>query len=71
MAVTLTRSPDNTQCIAAIEEAKWADYQGESYINLKWRVMRPAEYANRVLFQKLKFLSMATKATRQNDAYGD
>ena len=49
--------PDNTQCIAAIEEAKWADYQGESYINLKWRVMRPSEFANRVIFQKLKVFS--------------
>ncbi len=47
--------PNNTQCIAAIEEAKWASYEGESYINLKWRVMRP--YANRVIFQKLKVFS--------------
>ena len=45
--------PNNTALIAAIEEAKWADYQGESYINLKWRVMRPSEFANRVIFQKL------------------
>ena len=47
--------PNNTQCIAAIEEAKWSEWEGESYINLKWRVMRP--YANRVLFQKLKVFS--------------
>jgi len=46
--------PDNTSCIAAIEEAKWDSYEGDSFINLKWRVMRPAAYANRVLFQKLK-----------------
>lgn len=45
--------PNNTALIAAIEESKWSEYQGEHYINLKWRVMRPAEYANRVLFQKL------------------
>lgn len=49
--------PNNTQLIAAIEEAKWSEYQGESYINLKWRVMRPQEYANRVLFHKLKVFS--------------
>ena len=49
--------PNNTALIAAIEEAKWADYQGESYINLKWRVMRPSEFANRVIFQKLKVFS--------------
>lgn len=52
--------PNNTQLIAAIEEAKWADYQGDSYINLKWRVMRPAEYANRVLFHKVKVFGMST-----------
>ena len=46
--------PNNTALIAAIEEAKWDSYQDESYISLKWRVMRPAEYANRVIFQKLK-----------------
>ncbi|WP_297922076.1 hypothetical protein [uncultured Agitococcus sp.] len=45
--------PNNTALIAAIEEAKWAEYDGEHYINLKWRVMRPADYANRVIFQKL------------------
>jgi len=45
--------PNNTALIAAIEEAKWDSYEGVSYISLKWRVMRPADYANRVLFQKL------------------
>ncbi len=49
--------PNNTALIAAIEEAKWAEYEGERYINLKWRVMRPADYANRVIFQKLKVFS--------------
>jgi hypothetical protein len=43
--------PNNTALVAAIEEAKWADWEGESYINLKWRVMLPAEYANRVIFK--------------------
>lgn len=45
--------PNNTALIAAIEEAKWDSYEGDNYISLKWRVMRPSEYANRVLFQKL------------------
>ena len=49
--------PNNTALIAAIEEAKWAEYDGEHYINLKWRIMRPADYANRVLFHKLKVFS--------------
>lgn len=49
--------PNNTALIAAIEEAKWSSYESEDYINLKWRVMRPAEYANRVIFHKLKVFS--------------
>ena len=49
--------PNNTALIGAIEEAKWSSYEGEDYVNLKWRVMRPAEYANRVIFQKLKVFS--------------
>ena len=49
--------PNNTALIAAIEEAKWAEYDGDHYINLKWRIMRPADYANRVIFQKLKVFS--------------
>ena len=53
----ITPIPNNTALIGAIEEAKWSEYQGEHYINLKWRVMRPAEFANRVLFQKLKVFS--------------
>ena len=53
----ITPIPNNTALIAAIEEAKWAEYDGEHYINLKWRVMRPADYANRVIFQKLKVFS--------------
>ena len=56
--------PDNTKCIAAIEEAKWADYQGESYINLKWRVMRPNEYGNRIIFQKLKVFEHGDKGDK-------
>lgn len=51
--------PDNTSCIAAIEEAKWDSYEGDSFINLKWRVMRPSAYANRVIFQKLKVYGTA------------
>jgi len=50
----ITPIPNNTQLIAVIEEAKWNEFQGDSTINLKWRVMRPADYANRVIFHKLK-----------------
>lgn len=46
--------PAKTGCIAAIEEAKWDDYEGDRYISLKWRVAQPQQYANRVIFQKVK-----------------
>ena len=46
--------PAKTGCIAAIEEAKWDEYEGDRYISLKWRVSRPEAYANRVIFQKVK-----------------
>ena len=50
----LTPIPNKTGCVAAIEEAKWDDYEGDRFINLKWRVAKPAEYGNRVIFQKIR-----------------
>lgn len=44
--------PKDTGLLAAIEEAKWDDYEEDSYISLKWRVLK-GEYQNRVIFQKL------------------
>lgn len=44
--------PKDTGLLAAIEEAKWDDYEGDDYISLKWRVLK-GEHQNRVLFQKL------------------
>lgn len=46
--------PDNTQVKAAIDEAKWDDYEGERYISLRWNVLAPAEYKGRKVFQKVK-----------------
>lgn len=51
--------PNDTTCIAAIEEAKWDSYQADRYISLKWRVMQPDAYANRVIFHKVKVFGMA------------
>ena len=48
--------PNATGCIAAIEEAKWDEYKDDEYISLKWRVMKPAEFANRVIYQKVKVM---------------
>lgn len=46
--------PDDTQCIAAIEEAKWDQYEADHYISLKWKIIQPDQYARRVIYQKLK-----------------
>lgn len=51
--------PNGTGCIAAIEEAKWDEYKDDEYISLKWRVMKPADYANRVIYQKVKVMGTA------------
>jgi hypothetical protein len=40
--------PKDTRVLAIGEEAKNDSYQ------VKWRITQPAEYANRVIFQKLK-----------------
>lgn len=52
--------PKDTGLLAAIEEAKWNDYENDSYISLKWRVLK-GEYQNRVIFQKL-YVQGDTKA---------
>lgn len=47
--------PDNTRVMAEIEEAGWASMQDGSgrHVALKWRILDPEQYANRVIFQKL------------------
>lgn len=51
--------PKNTRVVATCEEAGNDSYNGENYISLKWRVNLPKEYANRVIFQKLKVYDQA------------
>ena len=46
--------PDGTSVLAIAEEATNKEYQGDEYINIKWRVSKPVEYANRVIFQKVR-----------------
>lgn len=46
--------PDGTSVLAIAEEAKNSEYQGDEYINIKWRVSKPQEYGNRVIFQKVR-----------------
>ena len=53
--------PAKTQVKAAIDEAKWDDYQGDEYISLRWTVLAPAEFKNRKIFQKVRVEDEDTK----------
>lgn len=50
----MTPIPKNTSVLAAPDEAKWDEYDGDRYISLRWAIMAPAEYKNRKLFQKIR-----------------
>lgn len=57
--------PQNTNLLAAIEEASWKEWEGDRYINLRWKVIQPEEYSGRIVFQKIKvFGDKAEKAKR-------
>lgn len=46
--------PDNTTCLAMIDEAQLTSYEENTYINIRWQVLEPAAYKNRKVFQKVK-----------------
>ena len=48
--------PANTQVLATADEATWKEYEDKKYINIKWTVLAPEEYKNRVVFHKLHVL---------------
>ena len=61
----LAPMPKDTRVVAICEEAKNSEYEGKKFLNLKWRVSLPAEFQNRVLFQKLQVYDPdAEKANR-------
>ena len=47
--------PNNSDVLAYIKAAKWASKRDadERYIEIQWQVEKPAEFLNRVIFQKL------------------
>lgn len=60
--------PDNTIAMSMIEEALWKEYEGQRYINLKWKII-DGEYKSRVSFQKLKvYDAKETTADNAKDA---
>ena len=46
--------PNDTTCVAMLDDCGWTEYQGEEYINLRWTVLEPSIYKNRKIFQKVK-----------------
>lgn len=46
--------PANTTVLAAPDEAKIDDYNGEQFISIRWVILQPEEYANRKIFQKVR-----------------
>ena len=46
--------PNDTTCVAMLDDAGWTEYQGEEYINLRWSVLEPAVYKGRKIFQKVR-----------------
>lgn len=46
--------PKGTQVLASIDQAKWSEFEGQRYIDLRWTIARPDEYANRKIFQKVR-----------------
>jgi len=53
--------PANTSVLAAPDEAKIDEYEGQEYISLRWTVLAPKEYANRKVFQKIRVFDHDTK----------
>lgn len=60
--------PANTSCLAAIDEAKIDEYDGDQYISLRWTILQPEAYKNRKVFHKVRVWdvdpSKADKAKR-------
>ena len=47
--------PADTSVLAVADEAKWDHYGDEpDYISLRWSILRPDEYKNRKVFQKIR-----------------
>jgi len=53
--------PSGTTVLAAPDEAKIDDYNGEQFISIRWVVLQPAEYANRKIFQKVRVYDSDSK----------
>ena len=48
--------PAKTQVLAAPDEAKWDEYEGDKFISLRWSIIAPKEYKGRKVFHKVRVL---------------
>src|SRR6056297_209784 len=60
--------PANTDVLAVCDEAKWDKMGDDEFISLRWTVLKPADYKNRKVFQKVRVMdgdaNKADKAKR-------
>ena len=47
--------------MAAISEIEWTLYNGDEYISAKWTVLKPDEFKNRKIFQKIRVMDEDVK----------
>jgi hypothetical protein len=45
--------PNNSDVLAIVDQAKWADKDGAAYVELRWAVMAPEAVKGRKVFHKL------------------
>jgi hypothetical protein len=45
--------PNNSDVLAIVDQAKWAEKDGAAFVELRWSVMAPEEVKNRKVFHKL------------------
>ena len=48
--------PEGTNVLAAISEIEWTLYNGDEYISAKWTILKPDEFKNRKVFQKIRVI---------------
>ena len=55
--------PDNTTCLAMITECAWYTdaARDDTYISATWTMAKPAEYANRKVFHKIRVMDSDSK----------
>ena len=58
---TIENIPNDTTCLAMIDEAGLAEYLGDEYISLRWLINEPDAYKGRKVFQKVRAFDVDNK----------